>query len=515
MDDLLVRGARVVPLGESAEREPPSAGPGDPVDLLVRDGVVAEVGRGLDAPPGVPRVAAEGRWVVPGLWDQHVHLTQSALGLTRLDTSAVRSPQELLDLVVRTLRDGGARTPTGVLTAWGHRSAQWERQPNVAELDAVTGSAPVVLISGDGHHGWLNSAALIRLGVPLRDGIVEEDEWFAIYALLDCLPGAAQEAEQAIAQAVWHARSLGVVGIVDLEFGGSWEQWPARYAVGVGPWRVRAGVYPGRLAEILATGRADGDAVPGTDGLVTQGPLKIISDGSLNTRTAWCCEPYADGAALAAPSGRANVTPEQMRELVGLAHARGLSTALHALGDAAVAAALDVFAATGAQGSIEHAQLLRPADLPRWSRLPVRASVQPAHLLDDRSVTEQCWPDRTERTFVVAGLLAHGIPVVLGSDAPVAPLDPWLSMATAVHRGPVHAAAWHPEQALSAHQALAASVDGQRLRPGARGDLVLIDADPLAPGDSAAQAAGLLGMPVAGTVVAGRLSGPLAGALDG
>ncbi len=514
MDDLLLRGVRVVPLGDPSDLEP-AATMSDPVDVLIRDGAVVEVAPRTTQPDGVPVVEGEGRWVIPGLWDQHVHLTQSALGVTRLDTSQVTSPQELLELVTSTLHSGGAQTPTGVLTAWGHRSAQWGRQPNVAELDVVTGSAPVVLISGDGHHGWLNSAALLRLGVPLRDGIVEEDEWFAIYDRLDRLPGAADEAERAVAQTVNRARAQGVVGVVDLEFGGSWEQWPARYDAGIGPWRVRAGVYPGRLEEILATGRGDGDPVPGTGGLVTQGPLKIISDGSLNTRTAWCCEPYADGATLPAPSGKANLTPEQMRELVGLAHAHGLSTALHAIGDAAVAAALDVFAATGARGSIEHAQLLRMQDLARWARLPVRASVQPSHLLDDRSVTEQCWPDRTQRTFVVSGLLAHGIPVVLGSDAPVAPLDPWLTMAAAVHRGPVDAAPWHPEQALSVHQALAASVDGQRVRPGARGDLVLLDADPLARGDSAEQARGLLSMPVAGTVVAGHLSGPLAAALDG
>ncbi len=243
--------------------------------------------------------------------------------------------------------------------------------------------------------------------------------------------------------------------------------------------------------------------------------MKIISDGSLNTRTAWCCEPYADGAALMHPRGRANVSVAEMTEAVRRAHEHGLRAALHAIGDAAVAAVLDVFEATGAQGSIEHAQLLRPEDLPRWSRLPVTASVQPAHLLDDRSVTEQCWPDRTERAFVLAGLLEHGIDVALGSDAPVAALDPWLSIAGAVHRGPARDASWHPEQALTPHQALAASVDGQRVRPGDRGDLVLLDADPLARGTTSEQAAGLLGMSVAATVVAGRVSGPLQASVAG
>ncbi|MBW8171882.1 amidohydrolase [Ornithinimicrobium sp. Arc0846-15] len=513
MTDLLLRQAKLVPLGAPRDVRAPKAD--EPQDILIRDGQIASVGKSLEPTPESFIVDAEGRWVMPGLWDQHVHMTQWSLSLNRLDTSGVSSPQDTLDLVQAAIARGEANTPTGFLTGWGHRSAQWERQPNVAELDAVTGSVPVVLISGDGHHGWLNTAALQRLGIPLRDGIIEEDEWFDVYALLDGLPGATAEAEAGVQLAVDVARRAGVVGIVDLEFSGSWEQWPLRFAAGCGPFRVRTGVYAGRFPEILATGRRAGEVIPGSDGWATQGPLKLISDGSLNTRTAWCCSPYAGAEHLAYPLGRPNFSKEQMLDLVAQAHQAGLHTALHAIGDAAVASALDVFAATGATGSIEHAQLLQLADLPRWAKLPVTASVQPAHLLDDRSVTEQCWPDRTDRTFMVRGLLDQGIKVALGSDAPVAALDPWLAMSSAVHRGEPGAPAWHPEQALSVHQALAASVDGQRVRPGDRGDVILLDQDPLAPGDASEQAAALRSMAVAGTVIGGHVRGPLAAAVQG
>ncbi len=476
-------------------------------DILIRNGMIASI-----APAGaievfsdVPVLKAQGRWAIPGLWDQHVHMTQWAMSYTRLDTSAVQNSRQACDLVRQALRNGAGQTPTGMLTGLGHRCAEWAHQPTVAELDAVTGSVPVVLISGDCHHGWLNSAALAMLGVPARNDVIAEDEWFDLYAKLDALPGAQQETEASMELAVRRAHERGVVGIVDLEFARPWEQWPQRYAAGIGPLRVRTGVYPARLEEIIALGWSTGTVLPGTDGLVTQGPLKIISDGSLNTRTAWCCEPYADGAALANPAGMANLSVEQMVELVARGHAHGLTAALHAIGDAAVSAVLDVFGATGASGSVEHAQLLRLEDLPRWAALPVTASVQPAHLLDDRSVTEQCWPDRTGRTFMVAELLRHGIPVVLGSDAPVARLDPWLTMAAAVHRGPLDQPGWHDEQALTAQQALAASVDGQRLRAGARGDLVLLDADPLQGESGRDQATALAGMSVGATVIAGKI----------
>ncbi|WP_238706038.1 amidohydrolase family protein [Serinicoccus marinus] len=153
---------------------------------------------------------------------------------------------------------------------------------------------------------------------------------------------------------------------------------------------------------------------------------------------------------------------EELTELLHRAKGAGLEAALHAIGDAAVGAVLDAFAASGAVGSVEHAQLVDPADVRRWAALPQRvvASVQPAHLLDDRSVTEQCWPDRTDRTFTLRSFLDAGIELTLGSDAPVSPLDPWQAMAAAVHRGPEDGESWHPEQEIT---------PGRRSRPPSTG----------------------------------------------
>ncbi len=507
MSDVLVHGARMVPLDAAGAATTAPSRSAELSDILIRGGsieAVAPTGT-IEAPSHVPVLQAQGRWAIPGLWDQHVHMTQWAMSYTRLDTSGVESSRQACDLVGQALRNGAGQTPTGMLTGLGHRCAEWAHQPTVAELDAVSGSFPVVLISGDCHHGWVNSAAQAMLGVAPRDDVIAEEEWFDLYAKLDALPGAEEETESSMELAVRRAHQQGVVGIVDLEFARPWEQWPQRYAAGIGPLRVRTGVYPARLEEIIALGWSTGTVLPGTDGLVTQGPLKIISDGSLNTRTAWCCEPYADGAALAHPAGKANFSVQEMVDLVSRGHAHGLTAALHAIGDAAVSAVLDVFEASEATGTVEHAQLLRSEDLARWASLPVTASVQPAHLLDDRSVTEQCWPDRMDRAFMVAELVRHGIPLVLGSDAPVARLDPWNTMAAAVHRGPLDGPGWHDEQALTAQQALAASVDGQRLRPGARGDVALLDADPLQDGSAREQATVLSTMSVGATVVAGRI----------
>ena len=508
MNDLLVRAVRPVPLdaGELSHRR--TSGGTRPVDILIRDRRVVAVGTDLERPRGYAELAGEGRWALPGLWDQHVHMVQWALVRSRLDLSGAGSVEEALGVVRGALahdpglsRSDVSQTP---LVGFGHRPASWARQPTPADLDAVSPHRPVVLISGDAHHGWLNSAAMRLLDVPWREGLIAENEWFDAYDRLGDLPGAADLAEVAVLDAVREARRRGVVGVVDLEFSPSWDQWPSRIAQ-TGPFRVRTGVYAGRLRDVIARGWRTGDPLPGTDHWATMGALKLISDGSLNTRTAWCCEPYADGASLAEPLGTANFGEAALTDLVATAHEHGLETALHAIGDRAVAQALTVFARTGARGSIEHAQLLPAGGLAQWAALPVRASVQPAHLLDDRGVTEQCWPDRTARAFALGSLREHGIPIVLGSDAPVAPLDPWLAMAVAVRRAPEGGEPWHPELSLTPTEALAASVDGRRLAAGEPGDVVLLDADPLAGGDVAVQAKVLRTMTVSATVVGGHL----------
>jgi predicted amidohydrolase YtcJ len=265
-------------------------------------------------------------------------------------------------------------------------------------------------------------------------------------------------------------------------------------------------VYPDRLEEVIAAGLRSGQSLPGGDGLLAMGPLKIISDGSLNTRTASCFEPYAGAIALEFPYGKQNYSLVELTALMSRAQQAGLQIALHAIGDAAVATGLDAFSAMHATGSMEHAQLIRSEDIQRMARLRVRASVQPAHLLDDRDVTAQCWPDRTDRCFLFQSMVRAGVTLAMGSDAPVAPLDPWLAMAAAVHRSADEREPWNPAEALTAAQALDASTDGQpTIGPDSRGDVVLLDDDPLREvGDSAATAAHLKQIRVAATFVAGR-----------
>lgn len=496
---LLLRGARLVPV-HGTGASPITEAPTDvPMDVLVIDGRVVEVGERLARPQGVAEHLADGRWLMPGLWDQHVHLGQWTMVSQRLDLTGTRSVEQVLDLVSRRL----AEMPDGPVIGWGHRSASWSRQPTVRELDGITGGRPVVLISGDGHHAWINTVGMRGLRLPARDDVVAESEWFLAYPRLPDVAGSDGTTPEAYLHTLREAAAKGVTGLVDLEFHQSLSAWPEREAAGAELLRVKVGAYIDTVAEFVDAGMHTGDMLPGCGPLVTMGPLKIISDGSLNTRTAWCCAPYAEGGGTGAP----NLSGESMRALLAHATKHGLEVAVHALGDAAVREALEAYDETGATGTIEHAQLMNREDSRTMARLGIRASVQPAHLLDDRDISESFWPGRTDRCFPLRWLHDDGVEVVFGSDAPVSPLDPWDAMAAAVHRTADEREPWHGEQALTVHEALAASTNGLgTVAVGHPADLALLDADPLPGGTSREQAAALRSMHVAATWVGGRLA---------
>lgn len=159
---------------------------GRTLDARIRDGRVRLAPpRALTPEPGETVLDAEGRWLIPGLWDRHVHVDQWAQARTRLDLTVADSAEQALQTVRGHLTQRertGDLEPGEALFGFGYRSSVWPRQPTVAELDAVTGPRPVVLISGDMHNGWLNTAALRMLGAPETDGALSENLWFPLYS---------------------------------------------------------------------------------------------------------------------------------------------------------------------------------------------------------------------------------------------------------------------------------------------------------------------------------------------
>jgi predicted amidohydrolase YtcJ len=468
------------------------------VDLAVRAGRIEAI-----APhtPGArhdaPVVELDGRTVLPGLWDNHVHFDQWAAARRRLDLAAARSAREATALVAaRLVAEPPARGE--LLVGYGFRDALWPDHPHRHLLDAVAPAVPVVLVSGDLHCCWINGAAAARYGLADHPtGLVREQDWHPI--MQDVRVAQARDLQRWADDAARAAAARGVVGVVDFEAPWQLDTWAARIAGGCDVLRVVASVWPECLHDPIARGLRTGDVLPGTGGLLTMGPLKIVTDGSLNTRTAYCHEPYAGLTGTAHPCGMLLVPPDELVPLLERADRAGLEVAVHAIGDHANTLALDAFAATGARGRIEHAQLLTAPDVARFAALGLTASVQPRHAVDDRDVADRYWADRTDRAFPYRRLRDAGVPLALGSDAPVAPLDPWVSIAAAVHRSADDRAPWHPEQHITLDDALAASAgpDGP-LRAGRRADLVVLDTE--LPADPTQ----LEKLPVAATMLGGR-----------
>ena len=514
--DLLIRDARIVPFrsrtelgalrrggsGPGSLDTPPC--PGEPGDVRVAGGRVVEVGRGLRA-PGAQVLDAGGAFLIPGLWDAHAHLDMEAARSARIDTLATSSAEEALALVARELRDLPAGSRPTTIQGFGHRLSNWPRLPTVAELDAVTGEIPTLLISGDVHSGWLNSSALRVFGLPEASAQdpgspMKEDPWFALLDRLDEVPGTRELRESGYRQVLTDMLARGITGVVDMSWSEDPGDWPRRLqamaAQGALPEvlpRIRIGVYRDKLERWIARGLRSGTELVGSphlaDGspVLVQGPLKVIADGSMGSGSAHMCEPYPAELGLDHPHGVVNINRAELTDLMTRAGQEGYEMAIHAIGDAAVDDVAAAFALSGAAGRLEHAQLL-PTDaldepdgaLRRLVGCGIELSVQPAHLIDDWAAVGRVWPGLEARTYAFADMVAAGALLQLGSDAPVAPLDPWLAMSAAVGRKTPDGSVWSPTQRLTAEEALAASVNGAGpVAVGSPADLVLLAEDPL------------------------------------
>lgn len=469
----------------------------EPRDILIRDGHIAAIAPagasfGSDTAANTERISVEGRTVAAGLWDHHIHMNQWALARRRVDVSAAESAAHAASIVSDHLSE--SPEPHGsVLVGYGFRDGLWADEPS-AELLRV-GDTAVVLISGDLHAAWFNTAAAQLLGMPTDSScILRESAAIELSARVGEV--STELLDTWVAEAARAAARRGVVGVVDLDVDDAPAQWLRRSAQHVTPVRVRAGIYPAHLDRAKANGYRSGHVLDGATARVSVGPLKIITDGSLNTRTALCYDRYPDQSGPDA-HGISRYSTAELISLLREGQSIGLVPTVHAIGDHANTMALDAFDAVGVRGMIEHAQMVARTDLPRFAALGVTASVQPEHAVDDRDVADRHWPGRTDLAFAFRSLIDAGADVVLGSDAPVAPLDPWVTMAAAVHRTRGDREPWHPEQRIHLDEAYRASARTS-VSVGDVADIVVTDLDP-----RDCDAEQLRNMPVSGTLIAG------------
>lgn len=470
-------------------------------DVLIENGVVTAFDPVVTEPSSVDVINGRGGTLLPGLVDAHVHMLQWASVRRRVSVAGARSAAHAVELLVAAQGPPG---DTDLLAGAHYNETFWRVPPHKDLLDRAFPNRPVAVFSNDLHAVWLNSKALTLVGREHPTGVLIEDDAMAATAALPA-PGPAVS-DQWVLDATDAAAARGVTAITDYEYADTVTDWTRRHSIRPPSTRVRCGIARFVLDSAIERGHRTGAELPGTSGLLTVGPLKLFLDGSLNTRTAFCQDPYPGEFPDDEYPGELLLTEDELVALLRRAAEHGIGAALHAIGDAANRIALDAIAAAGVAAGVgarvEHAQLLASGDAARFAELGVTAGVQPAHAPDDRDVADRHWRGRTARAFAYAELLKAGTRLEFGSDAPVAPLDPWDGIASAVTRTDDDRPPWHPEQTIALPAALAASAGGRTtVATGDRADLVITGRDlrDLPPDE-------LRDMPIVATILGGRVT---------
>src|SRR5436309_1212392 len=474
--DIVIRGGMVWTGLSSGAPQAGAVAIGDGEILAVGDS--AAVARYVGSRTHVIR--ADGGLVLPGFTDGHTHFIGGGFQLASVDLRNAASPQEFVRRIgeyARTLKPGEWITGGD----WDHTLWPGQPLPYHEWIDSVTPSNPVFVNRLDGHEALANAAAMRAAAVTkatptpsggeiLRDPRTGEPTGIFIVRALDFVghaiadPSPAQR-DSALARALAYAASLGVAATAHVS--ASWADLASyRRLEQAGRLTMRVALYLP-----LDSWRAVAETVSRSgrgDDWVKIGGVKGYMDGSAGSRTAYFFEPYSDSAGY---NGLLQHPEADMRRWIGSADSAGLQVAVHAIGDRANAILLSIYdSVTRAHGPrdrrfrVEHAQHLRPQDIPLFGKLGVIASVQPYHAIDDgRWVQLRIGPIRIKTTYPFRTLLDTGGRLAFGSDWTVAPLDPILGVYAAVTRRTLdgkHPDGSVPEQKISVAEALRAYTAG-------------------------------------------------------
>jgi hypothetical protein len=462
--------------------------------------------RALLDPEGVA-INLNGRTVVPGFTDAHLHFMSYGLSLQQVDLAEVPTLAEALERVAV----GVEATPAGHWVhgrGWDHSLWEGGAFPTRGDLDSVAPDHPVYLRRKCGHVGWANSCALDLAGItaatpaPFGGAIDHDPETGEPTGILKELAmdlvarlfeePTLDEATDAIKAAMANAHRLGITGVHTMEGPtalSAFEQLEADDALAM---RILIQVPEKNLDAAIQMGLRSGF---GNERLRIGG-VKMFADGALGARTAHMLEPF-EGE----PDnyGIPVATAEHLREQVGKASQAGLAAFVHAIGDRANREVLDAVEASRKAGEglhlrhrIEHTQLLHPDDIPRLVKLGAIASMQPIHATQDMLLADALWGSRSAGAYAFRSLLDSGAVLAFGSDSPVEDLNVMKGIHAAVTRrradGSPGADGWYPEQRLTVDEAVfaytagAAYASGEEaikgtLSPGKLADLVVLSQD--------------------------------------
>jgi len=446
--------------------------------------------------------AATGVSIFPGFNDAHTHFGMAGLTQLNLDLTGAPSLAAMLTAIHRY----ASNAPQGHWITggnWDH--TLWARKalPTARDLDTVTLGHPAFLQRIDGHIAVCNSAALAAAGitgktVPPPGGAIDVDAFGQATGILresakDLVqkvipPPTPDERLRGAQLAVSDALAHGVTSVQDFSdwpFFLAFEQMERMNKLNL---RITEWLPFNASLQALKAMRAGHDP---NDPMLHTGMLKGFMDGSLGSRTAALKEPYADAPAN---TGLPQYTQGQLNQMAIERAQAGFQLGFHAIGDKAASMALDAFSQPGisttARNRIEHAQVVDPADIPRFKALGVIASMQPSHLLTDMNWAQsRLGPQRAAYSYAWKAFLDAGVPLAFGTDYPVEPITPFRGLYAAVTRSnETGTQTYFPQNKLTRGQALYAYTQGSayaefaekhkgKLIPGYDADFILLDRD--------------------------------------
>jgi len=507
--------------------------PSQPVESAIvidRERIVAvgEANNLLARYPNAEKQDMNGRVILPGLTDAHLHLKNYALSLQKVDCET-----ETKDECLRRVEERVKRAKPG---EWilGHgwnqnvwnsplpasspltlRSARVGEEPGVrgwpsaSELDAIAPNNPVYLTAKSLHASWANTAALKLANItaqtpdPQNGQIQHDANGNATGVLLetamelvgDAIPESSiEEIALAIEKAQLLLWKMGLTGVHDFDRRDSFMALQGLHAHGKLKLRVLKNIPIELLDQAYELGLRAGFG----DDWLRVGSVKAFMDGALGPHTAAMFQPYIGEGEN---RGILNMDGEELFEHGRKAAQVGLGMTVHAIGDRANHEVLNAYEQLRSyerennlpalRHRIEHVQVLHPDDVARLGRMNIIASMQPIHATSDMLMADQFWGERSRLAYAWRTQLDHGARLAFGSDAPVEAPNPFWGLHAAVTRrradGSPSAEGWYPEQKLTMAEALegytlgpayAANMEDRlgRLAPNHLADLIVLDA---------------------------------------
>ncbi|HLG94664.1 MAG TPA: amidohydrolase [candidate division Zixibacteria bacterium] len=428
--------------------------------------------------PKTKVVDLQGKLLLPGFNDAHCHLVSGGFSLLRVNLAGAKTLKEIQEKVGAAVK----KAPKGAWVqgrGWDHTLFNKGEWPTKEMLDAAAPNTPVYLRRIDGHVSWVNSAALkaakITKNTPdtaggeiVRDksgnptGIFKE---LADDLVARAIPEPSYaELRQAVETGLLEARRLGVTSLQEISTSAAIVVYNDLLKGGKLTARISSWLSLDTVKHISSYAEVR-KSFPADSSVLKLGLLKALADGTMGSRTAMFFQPYSDDSST---TGIPHYTQEELERLVFAADSMGFQVGIHAIGDSGNFVALLAYSQAILQNQprerrhrIEHAQLVRLADISAFKELGIITSMQPTHCTSDMRWAEaRAGKERCKGAYAWRSFLNAGVPLAFGTDWAVEPLNPMGGLYAATTRQDLETGqpegGWFPEQRLSMMEAVRA-----------------------------------------------------------